>query len=44
MEVVPYIRTMPPAEDICHICQENAVRIMQSANYTEDEKSTFSDA
>ena len=23
-EVVPFIRTMPPAEDICHICQENA--------------------
>ena len=37
-EVVPYIRTMPPAEDICHVCQANAVRIMQSANYTEDEK------
>lgn len=34
-EVVPYIRTIPPAEDICHVCQENAVRIMQSANYTE---------
>ncbi len=29
---------MPPAEDICHVCQENAVGIVQSANYTEDEK------
>lgn len=37
-EVVPFIRTMPPAEDICHICQGNATRIMQSANMTEDEK------
>ena len=37
-EVVPFIRTMPPAEDICHICQENATRIMQSANCGEDEK------
>ena len=42
-EVVPFIRTMPPAEDIhaCLICQENATRIMQSANCSEDEKGTF---
>ena len=38
-EVVPYIRVMPPAEDICHICQEKATRILQSANFTEEEKS-----
>ena len=37
-EVLPYIRTMPPAEDICHVCQENAAKIMQSANQTESEK------
>ena len=40
-EVVPFICTMPPAEDICHICQENATQIMQSANCGEDEKGTF---
>ena len=38
-EVVPYIRVMPPAEDICHICQENATRILQCSNLSEDEKS-----
>ena len=37
-EVVPYIRTMPPAEDICPVCQENAARIMGSANQSEDDK------
>ena len=37
-EVVPFIRTMPPAEDICQICQENATRVMQSANCSEEEK------
>ncbi len=26
-EVIPYIRVMPPAEDICNICQVNATRI-----------------
>ena len=37
-EVTPYIRTMLPAEDICQVCQENAAKIMQSANCTENEK------
>lgn len=37
-EVVPYIRVMPPAEDICLICQENANKITRSSNCTEDEK------
>lgn len=37
-EVVSFIRTMPPAEDICQICQENATRVMQSANCSEEEK------
>ena len=37
-EVVPYIRTMPPAEDICHVCQQNASQLLLSANHTEDEK------
>ena len=37
-EVVPYIRTMPPDEDICHVCQQNASQLLLSANHTEDEK------
>lgn len=37
-EVIPYIRTMTPAEDICHVCQENATAILQSANSTKDKK------
>ena len=37
-EVVPYIRVMPPADDLCHVCQNNTTLIMKSANLSEDEK------
>ena len=37
-EVVPYIRVMPAADDLCHICQDNATVILRSANLSEDEK------
>lgn len=38
-EVVPYIRVMPPADDVCPTCQDNASLIFKSANLSEDEKS-----
>ena len=38
LEVVPYIRVMPPASDLCALCQENATLILKSANLSEDEK------
>jgi hypothetical protein len=38
-EVVPYIRVMPPADDLCPTCQDNASLILKSANLSEDEKS-----
>ena len=38
-EVVPYIRVMPPADDLCPMCQDNASLILKSANLSEDEKS-----
>ena len=38
LEVVPYIRVMPPADDLCLVCQNNTTKIMQSANLSEDEK------
>ena len=37
-EVVPYIRVMPPASNLCPICQDNATLILQSANLSEDDK------
>jgi hypothetical protein len=37
-EIVPYIRVMPPADDLCHICQSNNTLIMESANLSEDDK------
>lgn len=37
-EVVPYIRVMPPADDLCLVCQDNATLIMKSANLSEEEK------
>jgi hypothetical protein len=37
-EVVPYIRVMPPATDLCPICQDNVALLMKSANVSEDEK------
>lgn len=37
-EEVPYIRVMPAADDLCHICQDNATVILRSANLSEDEK------
>lgn len=37
-EVVPYIRSMPPADDLCFTCQSNSTLIMKSANLSEDEK------
>ena len=36
--VVPYIRVMPPASDLCALCQENATLILKTANLSEDEK------
>ena len=38
-EVLPYIRVMPPADDLCPTCQDNASLILKSANLSEDEKS-----
>ena len=38
LEVVPYIRVMPPASDLCALCPENATLILKSANLSEDEK------
>ena len=38
-EVVPYIRVMPPADDLCLTCQDNTSLILKSANLSEDEKS-----
>lgn len=38
-EVVPYIRVMPPADDLCPTCQDNVSLIIKSANLSEDEKS-----
>ena len=35
LEVVPYIRVMPPASDLCALCQENATLILKSANLSE---------
>ena len=29
---------MPPADDLCHTCQQNSTSIMKSANLSEDEK------
>ena len=29
---------MPPAKDICHTCQVNAIHILQAANTSENEK------
>ncbi len=37
-EVVPYIRVMPPAADLCPICQDNVTCLLKSANFSEDEK------
>ena len=37
-EVVPFIRSMPPADDLCFTCQNNSTLIMKSANQSEDEK------
>ena len=37
-EVVPFIRSMPPADDLCFTCQNNSTSIMKSANLSEDEK------
>ena len=37
-EVVPFIRSMPPADDLCFTCQSNSMLIMKSANLSEDEK------
>ena len=36
--MVPFIRSMPPADDLCHTCQQNSTSIMKSANLSEDEK------
>ena len=35
-QVVPYIRVMPPASDLCPICQDSATLTLQSANLSED--------
>lgn len=40
LEVVPYIRVLPPADDLCHVCQENNAQILKSINLSEDEKTT----
>ena len=37
-EVIPYIRVLPPADDLCHVCPENTTLILKSANLSEDEK------
>ena len=37
-EVVPFIRSMPPADDLCFTCQNNSTSIMKSSNLSEDEK------
>ena len=37
-EVVPFIRSMPPADDLCFTCHNNSTLIMKSANQSEDEK------
>ena len=37
-EVVPYIRVIPSADDLCLVCQDNTALIMKSANVSEDEK------
>ena len=37
-EAVPFIRSMPPADDLCFTCQNNSTSIMKSANLSEDEK------
>lgn len=38
-EVVPYIRIMPPASDLCAVCQDSATLLLKCANQSEDEKS-----
>ena len=35
----PYIASMKPATDLCHICQQNANIMMKSANMPESVKS-----
>lgn len=37
-EVVPFIRVMPPADDLCQVCQDNATLIQKAANLSEEEK------
>ena len=37
-EVVPFIKSMPPADDLCHTCQQNSTSIMKSTNLSEVEK------
>ena len=37
-QVVPYIRVMPPASDLCPICQDNATLTLQSANLSDDDE------
>jgi len=37
-EVIPYIRVLPPADDLCHVCQENTTLILKSVNLSEDKK------
>ena len=37
-ELLPHIDTMKPSSDLCFECQQNATRILQCANLTEDEK------
>ena len=33
-----YGQQLPPADDLCLVCQENSTLIMKSANLSEDEK------
>ncbi|GFN93895.1 hypothetical protein PoB_002040100 [Plakobranchus ocellatus] len=37
-ELVPYIRTMPPATDLCWTCQKGMQQIQHSANKSDQEK------
>ena len=37
-EVVLFIRVLPPADDLCTVCQDNSAQILKSANLSEDEK------
>lgn len=37
-EVLPFIRVMPPADDLCQICQDNSTLILKAANLSEDEE------